>query len=178
MIKKINLKKNKKAVSAVITTILLVLLAIAIAAIIYASSKSFIQNMQKDSAIKMAKEQCGKRFNVELAACYKLPVLPSTTSTINLDLINLKETIPAGSSIILNNGLEERIIPLEGVAFTEQEITQGVGKSLTLTIDNTQLDLATFAPKTIKFVPVFTYKNERVLCNEIPEIDIKACQAS
>jgi hypothetical protein len=167
------IKKSKKAVSGVIIAILLILLAVIIASIIFYSSKSFMQNIEKDSAIKLAKEQCNTKFNIELAACYKLDYPNTGTHTINLDLINLKETIPAGSSILLDNGLEEKIIPL--VEFTTNEITQGIGKSITIAIDSAQLDLSTYGLKTIKFVPVFVYKNERVLCDEIPEVDINVC---
>jgi len=179
--------KNKKALSTVIMTVLLILLAVVVASIIFFSSKSFLSDVQKDSAIKMAEEQCGSKFNVQLAACYKInhPASPppqGPQDTIYLDLINLKETIPAGSSILLDNGFSKFTIPLDGInplSTLSLSITQGEGKSLEVSIYQDKLKLSEYfnpnGKNTLKFVPVFTYNEERVLCNEIPEIDIKPC---
>jgi len=160
------IKQDKKALSSVVMTVLLILLAVTIAGIIYYSSKAFIQNMQKDSAIKMAREQCSKKFNIELSACYR-----TSESKIYMDLINLKETIPSGSSILLDNKQSKVIVPL--VDFNAHEIEQGYGTSLEVQL--LFLDLNEFKPETIKFVPVFVHKEERVLCNDFPEIVIKPC---
>lgn len=161
---------SKKAVSEVIITTLMVLLVIVIAGMIYLSSSGFLDKMERESAVRLAKEQCPIRFNVELSACY-INQAEGTPDEIHLDIINLKEPIPDGSQISLINNYQETLMPITDANI---KLMQGESKSFVI---ETSLELTNYISEKmrLRFIPIFITSNQRVLCNEIPEIDINAC---
>jgi len=166
-------KKNKKAVSGVIITTLLVLLALIVGGMIYLSSSSFLDRMEKESAVRLAKEQCSTRFDVKLSACYVDNSLPDTDE-IHLDIINLKEDIPLGSQILLGNEQGQIFMPITALNSKETQIKEGEGRSIVIILDT--IELTNFNLERIRFVPIFITKDQRVLCEDIPEVDIGPCQ--
>jgi len=111
--------KTKKAISAVITSVLLILLVVTIGSIIYLSSNKLVDEVQEGSATALAKEECPKTYKFNLAGCFN-------NDAIMLDIVNLNEEIPYGSLLSIESDTTTVLKPIPyGI-----NITQGGGASI------------------------------------------------
>ena len=158
--------KNKKGLSEVVTTVLLILLGIAIATIVIFYSRGMLNNAEKDGAASAAKDQCPKKYNLQIAAC-----LNSTTNTLKIEVNNLKEELPPGSLISL---IGERttvltlLDPLDTTGFK-------IGEGRTVERNPVDINLTQFGLKRIKVIPLITISKTRALCEDFEEVVVESC---
>ena len=160
--------KNKRGLSGVVITVLLLLLAIVIAGMIFAYSQGLLNTMKKSGVQTIANQECPRLYDFDYSACYY-----SSNSTINLEVINLKEDIPSGSLISLDFG-PTKILTL--LYQTPDKILK-IGQSDSLVIDGQiiGLDFSNSIPLKIKIVPVFESNDVRVLCDNLNGVEITKC---
>lgn len=160
--------KNKKGLSTIVITVLLILLSLSVASIIYAYGRGTLATAQKEGAISLARSECPKAYEVQIAGCFN-----KTSNTINVDLINLKNDLPYGTLISLQND-RTKILTLFNPDFTNQDpIKAGEGRSVTITPN--EVDLAQFNLKKIKLVPLYLTNGIKVMCDELSEVDVTEC---
>jgi hypothetical protein len=159
--------RNKKAISDIVVTVLLVLTAIIVGTLIFAFGRSFISN--SDGGETISKEVCAQKFNFQFSGCYN-----TVDNLINIDIVNFKQDIPAGSLISLDNG-RSRVLTL---LYQERKtLFQGQASSIILNASLVRIDLTTFDLKKIAIVPVLRNNASTVLCDNIAAIDVTKCEA-
>lgn len=157
---------NKKAVSTVIITVLLILLALTIAGIVYLSSKNFSEKLMRKNAQILAEMDCPTNFNFNLYACYN-----KAGNNIYIEINNLKEEIPEGSLIAIMSGADETLVPMNQM----ETVDEGGAASFTAEIPTTILNFQLTTPEKLKIIPAFQYKSVRVLCEDTPEVELEEC---
>ena len=157
--------KSKRAISDIIVTVLLVLTAIIVATIIFAFGRSFISNSSGSEII--SKESCNNKFNFQFSGCYSL-----SDNIINIDIVNFKQDIPAGSLIALDSG-RSKILTL---LYQERKtLSQGQASSIVINASLIRIDLSSFDLKKIAIVPVLRSNASTVLCDNIAAVDVTKC---
>ena len=156
-------RKNKKAVSTVIVTVLLIVLGMAIAALIFRFALNTLQNAQNEGANSASKAECLDKFQIQFQGCFDID-----KNEIYLDIINNKEPLPENSLISLESDTTRILMPFGPTT----SLTSGDSISMTL---SPSVTLSNFNLKKIKIVPVYNSKGTQVLCNELDTIAISEC---
>jgi len=161
--------KDKRGVSAVIIAVLLILLTLTVASTVFIYSKNLLRNVQKDSATALAQTECPKKFSMQIDGCFNL-----ASNQIHMDIVNLKDEIPAGSLISLESDYTKVLMQL--YSYPPKILGAGQSDSITINASEIGLNLAAFGLKKIGIVPIFMVKDARVLCDELGTIDIAECK--
>jgi len=165
----IMLNMNKKGLSGIIITVLLILLTLSIAGMVALFSSNFLDDIKRDGASTLSRTECPKKFGVQLQACYN-----QEDNSINLSVINLKEAIPTGSLLALESS-STRILTLIIAEPTTNPLILDLGQSRTMKINPAGLNFSAFQPKIARVVPVYSVEGIRVLCDELEEVEITKC---
>jgi len=158
--------RNKRGLSQIITTILLLVAVLAIGAMIYYFSISFVSDSKKQTASTLAEMDCEKRFDFDISGCLK-----TTENKININIINLKDEIIPGTMLSLISKTEIRNIQLPYPG----QIELGKGRSMEINLNDYNLDINTLDIEKIKLMPVFEHEGARVLCEGFQEVNIGEC---
>lgn len=155
--------KNKRALSEVITTVLLIVVGLAAATLIFAFARQTLQNAQNEGANTASKTECLEKFQFQVQGCFN-----TTKNEIYLDIINTKELLPENSLISLESGTTRILMPFGPTT----KITSGDSISLTIT---PSVALNEFNLKKVKIIPVYSSKGTQVLCDQLDSLAISEC---
>jgi len=149
---------NKRGVTPVITTVLLVAIVLTLASIIVVSSMKLLDNLQDTSAREIVSGDCSEVYDFRIDACID-------QSLIKLDIVNYMAELPIGTSLEIDNGAESIIQDL----FLTESIPQGGAKHIDVPFVST-------SPIEIQLLsPLKDDRGIEVLCSVIQPIKVEAC---
>jgi len=159
------MKADKKAISALIATVLLIALVLAAFLTVSQFYRFIVGEKQKEASRQMAQLKCPENFNFLASACFNETA--EEDAELHLSILNTKEMVSSGSLVALKGEGTSMLIPLP--PFSDVESAESLVTVL-------------LYPKTLKLqkiqlmpVLVLSELNARVICENFPDVEVKPC---